>query len=391
MNRLSHALFTEKIVAAAELETGLYGMLEPALVARLGKLVDWINARGPYTPDETNAMRRQVEQILVTRLKLSGDRKRIAAISQEQIEQPVFVIGFGRSGTTLLHSLLAEDPAVHAPRWWHSHVPSPPPGEGPICSQRMARAEREIDQLLDYVPGLLPLHPYWDKRAQALIEDEEIFTLDFRNAYPTLLYKVPTLAVMVDVGSEDVRGPLGFHREFLQHLQWNTGKRRWACKGVSHQFLLEALFETYPDALCVWTHRDPVQIQASVLTIASVLYDAITSGKTDWKAYARATVEGIKAGLDCVLSSPLIDDPRVVHINFNELTSDPIGCVRQVYERGRLPFTAEFATRMRAWLNDPENRADRYGRYGYSLEPFGLEADWVREQFAPYIRRFELA
>ena len=113
----------------------------------------------------------------------------------------------------------------------------------------MAYAQRAIERMIDFVPGLLPLHPYWDHGATALIEDEELFTLDFRNAYPTLLYRVPTLEVMVDAGGGNVVGTYRFHRELLQHLQWSSGKRRWACKGVFHQFQLNALFATYPDAV----------------------------------------------------------------------------------------------------------------------------------------------
>jgi hypothetical protein len=380
----------ERIVTGAERETGHSGIAGADTLERLGRLVEWINRRGPYTADQLERMRRQLQQVLATRLRLAGDRRRIAAIAQERIERPLFVIGFPRTGTTLLHSLLAEDPAVQAPRWWHSHVPSPPPGETAVCGQRLALAARELQRFVDFVPGLLQLHPYWDKGAEALIEDEELFTLDFHNAYPTLLYQVPTLEVMVDIGGSDATAAYRFHREVLQHLQWNNGSRRWALKGVGHQFLLEALFEVYPDALCLWPHREPAEIQASMLSIAAVLYDAINGGRIDWKRHARATLEGVKAGLDRVMASPLIDDPRVVHLRFKELAADPVGTVREVYRRGGMDCTAEFEARMRTWLDDPENRADRYGRYPYSYAPFGLEAGWVRELFAGYSRRFGL-
>jgi hypothetical protein len=45
---------------------------------------------------------------------------------------------------------------------------------------------------------------------------------------------------------------------------------------------------------------------------------------------------------------------------------------------------------MRAWLADPSNRTDRYGRYPYSYEPFGLSEDWVRQLFSDYSKRFGL-
>ena len=41
------------------------------------------------------------------------------------------------------------------------------------------------------------MHPYIDKGAFQLCEDEEVLTLDFRYAYPYYLYRVPTLETMV--------------------------------------------------------------------------------------------------------------------------------------------------------------------------------------------------
>jgi hypothetical protein len=245
--------------------------------------------------------------------------------------------------------------------------------------------------LIDRTPGLLTLHPYWDKRSDALIEDEELFTLDFRNAYPTLLYEIPTLSVGTEINTGQSQGAYRFHRELLQHLQWNSGATGWALKGVGHQFLLDELFEVYPDALCVWPHRDPVEVQASTLTIAAVIYDAITGGGTDWKQHARSWVEGIKAGLDRVITSPVVADPRIVHLDFRELAQNPLGAIRKVYDHAGLPVSGEFESRMRAWLADPANRSDRYGRYAYSYAPFGLEPDWVRELFTDYRKRFNLS
>ena len=386
----SGSLPVQQLIELAERDSGGYCLAGAALIDRFTKLVEWINARGPYSPVQLDGMRAQLTRLLSRRLHLAVDRRRFPGIAEATIERPIFVVGLPRSGTTLLHSLLAEDPEVVAPLAWHVHSPSPPPGAGAVCAGRLAYAQRAIEAVIDFVPGLLPLHPYWDKGAHSLVEDEELFTLDFRNAYPTQLYRVPTLEVFVDAGAEDIAGTYGFHRELLQHLQWQTGRSRWACKGVFHQFQLEALFQAYPDALCVWPHRSFEEIHVSTVTISAVLYDAINGGRVDWKQYARATAEGLKAGLDHVMSSPIVDDPRVVHLRFEDVAADPIGAVRSVYDRGKLDISPEHARRMRAWLDDPSNRVDRYGRYPYTYEPFGITREWVRELFADYSKRFVL-
>jgi len=89
-----------------------------------------------------------------------------------------------------------------------------------------------------------------------------------------------------------------------------------------------------------------------------------------------------------VLADPLIDDPRIIHLRFQELSKDPVAAIREAYGRADLSYTTAFESRMRAWLADPSNRPDRYGRYPYSLEPFGLRAQDVAAAFAGYTQRF---
>jgi hypothetical protein len=327
-----NTLSYESILTLAERESGAYGLADAGLRKRAATLIDWINKRGPYSVDQVGAMRRQLQRLLVNRLRIAGDRKHYPAIAHEKIERPIFVIGFARSGTTLMHALLAEDPDALAPLAWHSRMPSPPPGAVPVCSGRIAFAQNDVQQWTDFCPAQLQLHPYADKGAYQLIEDEELLTLDFRNAYPSLLYKVPTLDVMVVLG-EDGLGALRFHREVVQHLLWNTGKHRWVSKFSTAQHHMEALFEVYPDALCVWAHRPVSEIYASNVTIRAATYDAINGKPLDWASQARARAEQMKAAFDHMMANSLIDDPRIMHMPFHELSADPIAAVKKIYER----------------------------------------------------------
>jgi hypothetical protein len=45
---------------------------------------------------------------------------------------------------------------------------------------------------------------------------------------------------------------------------------------------------------------------------------------------------------------------------------------------------------MQAWLADPGNASNRYGRYDYALEPFGLTREMIEGAFEGYCRRFRL-
>jgi sulfotransferase family protein len=389
-NQSNEALSFETIFTLAERESGAYGLVDEGLRARVAALIEWINQHGPYTIDQVDAMSRQLRKLLVNRLRLALDRKQFPDIATEEIDRPIFVVGFPRSGTTLLHSLLAEDPEVLTLRSWHTLAGSPPPGAGPVASGRIAMAQRAVEEWLDFCPTMLVMHPYGDKGAYQLSEDEELFAFDFRGARPLHLYKVPTLDVVMTTVESDQVAAFRFHREFLQHLQWNTGLSRWVCKGPSNQFHLDALFAVYPDALCVWPHRPIGEMYASDVALRAVVYDTVSGKPNDWTSQAPVFAERMKAAVDRLMTNDLIDDPRIMHLSFRDLSADPIGTIGAIYERRGWPMTADCENRMRQWLDDPENSVDRYGRYPYSAEAFGLDRQWIEDLFTDYSKRFGL-
>jgi hypothetical protein len=382
------ALDGDGLIAWAERESGAYGLTDDGLSTRVGAMVAWINERGPYYPHQIEGMKRQLQKLLVNRLKIALDRRRFPAIVQEKIEAPVFIIGFARSGTTFLHSLLAEDPAVLSFRSWNILTPSPPPGAGPVASGRLTGAQRAMEDWMDFCPAQRPMHPYIDQGAFQLCEDEEILTLDFRYAYPYYLFRVPSLEGVI-LGN-DQASAFQFHREMLQHFQWNSGKTRWVCKSPAAQHHLDAIFAAYPDARCIWAHRPMTEMFASLVTLSNVLFDTVAGEAKDRRDWAHEFALSMRAAFDRLLASELIDDPRILHINFRELSSAPMTAIRKMYDWIGTPVTPEFETRVAAWLADPDNNVDRYGRYPYSYEALGVDKAWIAGLFADYSKRFGL-
>jgi len=384
----SAALDADALVTWAERESGAFGLTDAGLRGRVGAMIDWINERGPYSPYQIEGMKRQIHKLLVNRLLVALDRKRFPGIAEEKIEQPIFIIGFARSGTTFLHSLMAEDPDAMALRSWNVLTPSPPPGAGPVSSGRMAYAQRAMEDWMDFCPAQRPMHPYIDKGAMQMCEDEEVLTLDFRYAYPYYLFNVPTLEGVVLGNDQD--DAFAFHREMLQHLQWNTGKTSWVCKSPAAQHHLDAIFKAYPDARCIWAHRPMTEMFASLVSLSNVLFDTVAGGAKDRADWARNLALGLKAAYDRLLTNELIDDPRILHIGSREVSSGPMAAIEKIYQWIGRPVTAAFASRVAAWLEDPDNRVDRYGRYPYSYEALGIEESWIAELFSDYAKRFGL-
>src|SRR5215469_11920941 len=104
------------------------------------------------------ALAEDILQLLVNRLQIQRDRHTWPRIAKEEIVAPVFIIGMPRTGTTLLHSLLAQDhDAFSVPTTWEVMFPSPPPSFGP--KGRVQRAERRLDCFHLLAPEFRKIHP----------------------------------------------------------------------------------------------------------------------------------------------------------------------------------------------------------------------------------------
>ena len=79
------------------------------------------------------ATRWDAVRFLSNLLRLREEERRAPKILEERIERPIFIAGLPRSGTTFLHSLLAEDDTNLVPRIWQLIHPYP---IGPGSDQR---------------------------------------------------------------------------------------------------------------------------------------------------------------------------------------------------------------------------------------------------------------
>ncbi|MFD2501523.1 sulfotransferase [Rhizorhabdus histidinilytica] len=130
----------ERLFHSARIISGSFDTLDDGLRGRVEKLVSWVNGQVVMADERKEEVELQLRKLLATRLRLAADRKRIPAIADERIERPIFVIGFARTGTTLIHSLLAEDPNARAPLWWQTHdPPRPRRGAGGAGADRIYR------------------------------------------------------------------------------------------------------------------------------------------------------------------------------------------------------------------------------------------------------------
>jgi hypothetical protein len=380
------ALDEHTLLEAARRRTGLSDFGGEEFREALRLLLQDYDVEARLTPLGRLVARGDTVSLLSHRLQVVEDRRRHPGIADEQIRRPLFIVGLPRTGSTLLHHLLAQDPTNRAAQAWEVMMPSPPPAGGQAeTDPRLEQAERALHWLDRLAPAFKAIHPLG---ARLPLECMAITSHSFLSQRFHTMYRVPNYQAWL--GRQEQRVAYEFHRRFLQHLQWRRPGSRWVLKAPSHAHSIEALFETYPDALIVQTHRDPVAVLASVASLTAVLRAAF-SDQVDFAEIGYEVTQHWADGLERLMQ--VRHDHRVASgqffdVYYHELVQDPLATVRRLYRHFDLPFGAVAEARIRQHLG--ENPKDKHGPHTYSLATFGLDREHLEPRFKAYCERWEI-
>jgi hypothetical protein len=377
------------ILAEARARAGLEDFGDESFRAGLSRLLASLEREARLSPAGRAAQRERAIGLLVNRLRAQQHFARHPEILEQRIEAPLFVVGLARTGTTLLHRLLASDPGLSAVLWWECRSPAPFPGARPgEPDPRIADAESQVKLILETAPVLASIHP-WDARGP----DEEILLMEhsFWSHVPESGANVPSYRAWVD--ASDPRPAYAYLKRLLQFLQWQKRRagragERSVLKSPCHLAAIEVLFETFPDARVVQTHRDPLETIPSVASMYRALW-SLASDEVDPREVGRQCADRYGRALrHCLDHRARRGDGRFLDVWYEDVLRDPLAEVRRIHAfLGRaLGPAAERA--MRAWL--AANPREGRGAHAYSAAEFGLTRAGLERDFASYRERFIL-
>lgn len=375
------SLTEDALLKAALRRTGLDAFEDESFREPLRRLLDSLNRESRLNFMGRLAASRELLQLLVNRLHIEHDRRAHPEIAAGPITRPLFIIGMPRTGTTLLHALLAQDPDNRSPLTWEVMFPSPPDSSG--GERRIRRAAKDLAWLDRIAPDFKSVHLADARLPQECIA---IMSHTFMSDEFDVLFNVPGYRAWME--QQDLRPVYAWHRRFLQHLQHRLPAPRWVLKAPSHMLAPEALFAEYPDAQVVQTHREPLEVLASTASLTTIMRSAF-SDSVDPAAIGRETSEFWAESLEHFMRVRQSRPPeQCLDIHFEELLREPIKAVRRLYAHFGGELSAEIEERMRRFL--AANPRDKHGRHHYSLAQFGLEADRESPRFDRYRERFHL-
>jgi hypothetical protein len=333
-------------------------------------------------------VRTELLRSLVNRLRLTALWRDRPELLTAPIEQPVFIVGSPRSGTSILHELMATDPASRAPAMWEMNHP--------VEAFEGTDPSGVADQVIQFWHDLQPEYETMHANSGHLPNECIFITMHaFLSDHWGGNHVVPSYER--HLARSDQTPAYRFHADFLRTLQSRRdstngpmNSARWLLKAPSHLSQLAALFSVYPDARILRTHRDPLRTLPSAINLLGTLkwmrcrdvdltktIPALASG---YAYLYRREIEQRASGE--------LPDERFIDVQFADLVRDPVATVADIYRRLGWPCPDDVRRR----IADYARRKPRGSRgvHRYSLASVGLDADEERNRYDFYLKHFSV-
>jgi len=319
------------------------------------------------------------------RLRFEDLMRRHPEIAEVPIERPIIIAGLPRSGTTHLLNLIAADRRLRSLPYWESLEPIPDPAEvAPPGAEdpRLVRCRKDYALQKQLMPLLQNMH---DMTPEHVHEEIEVQALDFASYELEWIATVPRWRDYYF--GHDQTPHYAYLKRVLQALQWLRGPDRWILKSPQHMEQLVPLLHTFPDATVAITHRDPVSVIASAVTMLAY-GDRVRRKRVDPPAVAAYWIDRVEALLRaCVRDRDVLPPGRSLDVPFHEFMADDVRMVERIYALADLEMTPAARAALEAFMR--ENPRGKHGRIVYDLErDFGVDGAALRERFGFYFERF---
>jgi hypothetical protein len=346
---------SERAMKMAERTTGLDDWGNGGFRARLDAAVDSLNESNLNTTGLFGA-RYVLNWHLGNRLRVVDFARRHPELDDIDIERPVVITGFFRTGTTFLHNVLAADPNNRVAKAWELSYP--------------------LGRLGD------PLGDVAWRRAQAKC----FFLLENDMAVLTFWVGFAAYGYSMEMLKWDMIEPYEFHKLQLKILNAQRSAKRWVLKCPWHMWNLDALMTVYPDAQIIFTHRDIAKALASHCSLAARMASKVRRS-LDVKELGEFWLEYTRIGLERAMESRKnIPDSQIYDVRLRDLMASPMTVLEDIYSHFDLEFTPEIAGLLEERI--AEKPTSQEGEHEYAIEDFGLTNERVRETLKTYNERF---
>lgn len=299
-------------------------------------------SQGKWTPFGYFVSGEMLKKRMVTKLQFVDYLKKHSSIEKIPIKNPIFVIGFPRTGTTFLHELLGLHPDVKMHYSWEQMDPVPHTDDESLEAQKKDREARYAANKSRFEWTLTIGGDEIQKVHRIGYDEPEECTTPCAMELPWAIAELPWIAFAaketIALGAGEA---FTTYRRFLQLMTWQSPERydqksTWMLKCPFHLPYITELHEAFPDATVVWTHRDPVECIASCCSLyETLLHMGMVETSLDRFALGKAVMEYTRLSLDKALNSfkQLGKNIKAVHVRYADNVKDPKSICKTITEQ----------------------------------------------------------
>jgi len=375
----------DTLIAQAIEQTGLRDFGDTWFFANIDALIPALNKQAKLSAEGVYGAQHMVVSGLVNRLRHVQLLKDNPEITDEDVNVTAVLTGLPRTGSTMLHRMLAAAPKLTAVRWYETQNYVPLDGEKRGQPEpRKEAAKGVLAYMLDKIPELLSIHPMDIEQP-----DEEVIILGqlFSSSMIESTYFVPDYAEWLS--EQNPRPAYDDLLEILQSLQWQDPSRkdkRWVLKTPGHLMGLQTVLDVCPESKIVMTHRDPVETIPSYCSMEASLYK-MGSNDISNIVIGKYWMARLKNWLDNFMSvRAKADASRFIDVNYNKLLKNPIEEGLDVLELAGVPYSHDIKNGMSDWIE--ANKREHRAAHKYSLSDFGLDEADIVETYADYKQQY---
>ena len=406
-NKAKTEFSMEKVLTKARKATGLSDFGPDTFKEPLQVLLDAYQADPLMSPIGATTVYNDLVRCASNRLIIQDRLNKTPDIDAIKIVKPLSISGLPRSGTTNLVNLLAADSRFQKLPLWEAQEPFCAPGmetasaglrfRSKFMNRMLKNGDSDIDDPRYYRgslrwsamkmmgPELAAMHAM---NPDHIHEELELMQFDFGCNQFEWTAMVPSYR---DYYLQKDQTPhYEYMRDVLKLMQTERQDTRpWVLKCVQNPEQLPALKHIMPDALAVFTHRDPVAVIQSCATMIAWGHRMLRT-KVDPRLVLDYWTDRFELLLKaCVRERDIWGPKQSIDVLFHEYMADQIGTVAKIYDLYDWEFTPQARQEMTDFI--AAHKRGQHGRVRYKLkEHFGVSADEIRERFDFYFKKFPI-